>query len=449
MSWWIGLCGLGAVLCSGGSAALLHGAETRSAAAWVVPVAVLWGAFALAAARLASKVDARQLPSGWTLALIVGIGAIIRIPLIGTPPLLSDDVFRYLWEGLAMNSGHNPFAEAPETITGLDDVLRGRVNHGSLTSIYPPLAMAWFRLLSGLGGTVAIAQGCTVLADLTIVASLVRYSRRAGHGIWPGILYAMHPLPTLESASGAHIDIVAIALATVACLNWIEGRQTSAILAAVAGFAVKLLPAVLLPALLRRSGRPGAAAFILGISGCLLLTLPFLAAGDGLVSSFALYTGTWSFNGFAFPILSVIAGGSARFILIAIGAGVGLWTIYKKLDPVASWFWIGSAFVLLSPTVHPWYVLWAMIPSLLMGSWGWAAAAIPLLGAYAVLGTLDSSGVWSEGVWLWVFTWPPALFVLVLERFRSTRRADSADLRNHSPPQTGPGMGPRPDNHWR
>jgi len=447
MSRWIGLCGLGAVLCSGGSAALFHLAETRATAAWLVPIALIWGAFALGGARISARLDARELSAGPTLLVIVAVAALIRAPLLGTPPLLSDDVYRYLWEGLAMNAGHNPFAVPPAAIDGLDNALRDRVNHGELTTIYPPLALVWFRLISALGGTVFIAQMAAVVADLAIVGAIAAYGRKVGNGIWPAVLYALHPLPALESACGAHIDTPAIALAALACVAWIHQSARFGIAAAVAGVAVKLLPALLLPALMRRAGWRGVAVVLGATAVAGLLTVPYLSAGEGLFSSFAVYTDTWSFNGFAFPVLVAIVGWPARYLLIVVGLGVGVWTVARNMDPVKTWFWVGSAFVLLSPTVHPWYVLWALVPALLIGSWGWAAAAIPLLGAYAVLGTLDEAGGWSEGLWLWAATWPPALFLLALERLQPP--VDSEAPPSHTPRQTGEETEETPDSRSR
>ncbi len=445
MIWWIGLCGLGAVLCSTVTSGLLHGAEARSTAAWVVPVAVVWGAMSLGAARLTSRIDAKDLPASWTLVLIVAVAAAVRMPLLGTPPLLSDDVYRYLWEGLAMNAGHNPFTEAPATIHGLDDALRNQVNHAELTSIYPPLALFWFRLLSVLGGTVGVAQLAAGIADLAIVATITSYSRRVGHGIWPGVLYALHPLPALESAAGAHVETPAVALTALACLAWVNRNPHLGIAAAVGGMAMKLLPALLLPALLRRTGIRGGGALFATILVTALLAVPVLSAGDGLTTSFTIYAENWSFNGLAFPVLDAMVGPSARLILAAVGVCVVFWTVARDMDPVRSWLWIGTAFVLLSPTVHPWYLLWAIVPGLLMGSWGWAAAAIPLIGAYAVLGTLDASGVWTEGAWLWAFTWPPALSALALEQIQRRRQPDSEDPPRHIQERTEPGKEAKPD----
>src|SRR5262249_10874565 len=85
-------------------AVLLHLAPDRPHAAGVVPIALAWGALAVA---LAGRSRDRT-PLGLVLLALA-----VRAPLVGTPTLLSDDLYRYLWEGLALGAGHDVFREAP------------------------------------------------------------------------------------------------------------------------------------------------------------------------------------------------------------------------------------------------------------------------------------------------------------------------------------------------
>ena len=121
-------------LCTLGVSSVLHPAG-RGTAIWAVPALWTWGLCAL------WVLQSEESPSlGWTLGLAFGARAL----LVGTPLDLSDDLYRYLWEGAVMTAGHNPFSEAPVTISGLDDALRDRVNHPDISSIYPPVALFWF-----------------------------------------------------------------------------------------------------------------------------------------------------------------------------------------------------------------------------------------------------------------------------------------------------------------
>lgn len=363
----------------------------------ILPIAAAWGTVAVVGARRIA-VDARAL-------VLVAIG--VRLCLVGTPPHLSDDLYRYLWEGAALNAGHDPFAEAPVTIDGLDDALRARVNHPEVTSIYPPLALLWFRLLA-LGGTPAFVQLATALVDATVPLALLVATRRP----WTAWLYALHPLPVLESAAGGHLDLPAAALGAWAVAAWRRGRPEAAWLLATGGALVKLFPAAWMPALLRRTPLPRAVLRVaMAVAITLILAAPVL--GPHLLDGMHLYATTWEFDGFLYPWLVPLLGGSTRRVLVAIAAIATAYALWRHEDPGEAWATIGAAFVLLSPTVHPWYVVWALVPALLCGRIGWAAAAVPLLGTYAVLFAFDpTTGAWAEASWVWWITWPPALAAL-------------------------------------
>ncbi len=371
------------------SSAVLRGVERPDAWA-ILPLVWLWGLAATSAARSGPA-------PAWAAVLA---GALVRLPLVGTPPWLSDDGYRYLWEGLAANQGINPFLVPPSAVRGLDDALAARVNHGDLTSIYPPLALAWFRANAIFFRDLWGLQLTTAAVDLVTVGVLARVAPR-GYG-W---VYALHPLAALEAASGAHLEPVAIA-ATVGVLTSARGAPWLAAL----GVWTKLFPVAFWPSLF--PGRPWRAALALLATaiGGVILAAPYLAAGAGLVRSGEVYARTWEFNGLVWPWLALALGPGARPLLLlgmAVVAGLAWW---RALPPARAWLWVGTAFVALGPTAHPWYGLWALVPAIALGRWGWSVAGVSLLGAYGVLSGLDpATGVWVEPRWLWYVTWIPAL----------------------------------------
>jgi len=401
----------GSVACS----LILHSALSRSGAVWAVPVAVGWGAVVVALAP--------RFPRA-TLMAVGACALLVRVPLVGAPPLLSDDLYRYLWEGMVLNRGLDPFATAPAALPGIDDALRAHVAHPDVSSIYPPLALWWFRGLA-LFGTPAAAQVAAAISD---VALAVAIATAAGPRM--GLLYALHPLPALESAVGGHLEIPAILLTVWAIVLARRSRPVAAFVAAVAGILVKLFPLLLLPSLatlLPRDHRMraiGAAALL-----AVLAALPMITISPALLAGWNTYTSTWAFNGFAFRIVEPILGAAARPLLVMLGLqAVLVATGYLPRDPARVWFVAGTAFVLLSPTVHPWYVLWALAPDLLLGRLRWAAASLPMLASYLVLATFDpATGSWTEPPWLWWITWLPALLLLAIVHVSARRDPSPTD----------------------
>ena len=187
---------VGAMAC----AAVLHLASDRSDAAWIVPIALAWGVWAV--------VRGRTLPDLGPGGLLF-VALMVRFPLVGVPLHLSDDLYRYLWEGRAVVAGHDVFVEAPSSIAGLDDALRALVNHPDIPSVYPPLALAWFVFLGWLG-TPSSVQLATALVDATVPVA-IRSTGRVG----AASIYVLHPLPALESAAGGHVNVPAVALAAL------------------------------------------------------------------------------------------------------------------------------------------------------------------------------------------------------------------------------------------
>jgi hypothetical protein len=369
----------------------LHRTPDRGGAAWVVPFALVW-AFAAPSLRLGG--------GPWRA---LAVGAALRGSLVGTSPWLSDDVYRYLWEGRLLAAGGNPFAVAPKDVVGLDDALADLVNHGDMTSIYPPLALLWFRLIDALGGTVLVAQVATSVADLLTVALLWRFV-----GARASVLWAVHPIPVIEAAHGAHIDLLAVPFA-VAAVGL--GRPGLAVL----GGGIKLFPALLVAWLPRRMGEAAlAAAGVLAASG------PWWTAGA--TSSARTYAATWAFNGALYPGLSSVLGGEvARVVLVGLASGMAVAAWRRAADAWSAWFGLGLAFLVTSPTAHPWYGVWLLAPAVALGRDAWVRALAWLMCGYGALAGLGPDGSWVTPAWVWPSTWVGGAFVLLASSWWSSR----------------------------
>lgn len=396
---------------AGVSASLLHFAPTRTEAAYLVWIGWGWGLTACAAAWAIRK-------QSLSLPLVLCVAILVRAPLVGSPPLLSDDLYRYLWEGLVLWEGGNPFTAAPAEVTGLDPQLRARVNHPEIPSIYPPISLLWFLGIRLTGGAAWTAQLWAVVADLATVGALFRLRR----GAWPTVLYALHPLAALEAGSGAHLEAPAVAL-----LAWGVALPRWGPFLATLGAGVKLFPGVLVPALAFRDGWKATVAG-LGVAGAVIAVaaLPVIQGGISVLTGLTTYATTWSFNGLLYvPLAALIGGEWARPLLMGAAALATLGSLwFFRRSVVQSWLAVGVVFVACSPTLHPWYGLWVLVPALLAGRPSFAVLGVSLLGGYGVLSGYDAAtGSWSEPAWLWAVTWLPGLTAIAVEAvWRRTRR---------------------------
>ncbi len=248
--------------------------DLHDGAALAVPVLVVW---ALAVALLPR-------PRGGLRPLLAAAIA-VRAILLFTEPTLSDDLYRYLWEGRVVGAGDNPFLYPPSDphwAFAATDWIHVRVNHAAVSTIYPPVALWSFALVSWIHYAPITAQGFAALVDVLLVAVLYETlvaRHRSTDAAW---LYALHPLGAVEAASNGHLESLGLLFTVLAIRAWERGRP--GVVWAMLGGGTKLLPFAMVPALLR--ARRGWVELTAGAVVLALLTAPFVGAGATLVRGF-------------------------------------------------------------------------------------------------------------------------------------------------------------------
>lgn len=343
------------------------------------------------------RLDVRRLRP----AQVFGAALLIRAVLLFSPPTLSDDTYRYVWEGWLTLHGGNPYLQPPAELgTAPELALRAQVNHPEVTTIYPPLALGLFALLSAISPSVWLFKAAMALCDAGVAAALATALRARGRSTANAWLYALMPLAAIESAGSGHMEFLALLGLALALAHWSSGR--SGIGWAGLGGLVKLMPFVILPALRHR--QPWLLAMVVAVG--LASAWPFLSAGPAMLDGLLTYGQHWSFNASGFAVLSALltpfglAPEQVRLLALAIGAVVVLGSWWTLRDPARVALWVGGAFVLLSPTVHPWYLIWVWLPALLCGVRSWTVLVVLAPLSYAVLATIDPiTRAWQEPAW--------------------------------------------------
>ncbi len=381
--------------------------DLRADAGLAVTLALAWAAAAGAAAW-------RLRGSGALPVVLLAAGLGLRAIALWTAPQLSDDLFRYLWEGRVQLAGLSPFLHPPAdpALAALRDPIWEAVNHKQVSTIYPPGALWLFEAVSAV---LYAPLGWKLLAgaaDFGVLLLITAVVRGRGGAAWAPALYALHPLPVLESAGSGHLESVALLGLAGAVLLSDRGRPGAALLAATGGALVKLLPAVAALPLLRAHGRALLKPALAAAAITAALSLPHLEAGATLLRGFNTYYESWSFNASFFRLIQWALGDplAARPVGVALGAALCAAALWRLRDPARLALFVAGALVLLSPVVHPWYVLWALAPALMVGAWPWAVLATTALLSYLVLGTYDpATDSWSEPAWIIWVEYPPLL----------------------------------------
>jgi hypothetical protein len=373
--------------------------DLRASAAEAVVVMMLWGV-------VVSQVHPREGRTWMVFLAALSVRAI----LLAAPASLSDDLFRYLWEGRAALSGGNPYLTPPADPSWPADPIRALVNHPDISSIYPPLAQWLFAALGSALYDPLVIKGFMGLCDALLAAALASVLAGRGRSLAGAWLYALHPLAVVESAGSGHLEPAALLCVVLGIRAWDRGGS-GAVWAGI-GANLKLLPGAVMLALLRRDPR------LLGVVVVITAAAawPFLDAGALLSRGLSTYAEHWSFNASLFRVFDWIFDEHARPVAVACGALVCAWALRSRRDPAEVALWVGGAFVLLSPTVHPWYIAWAWVPALICGvrSFTLLATLTPL--SYMVLASYDPlTGSWEEPVWTAWVVYLPFLGALLWE----------------------------------
>lgn len=251
---------------------------------WVLSgVWVANGLVYLAAIEPAARLD----KSAKSLAVIFTPALVMRAILLPTTPILEIDLYRYLWDGNALEAGFSPYRYSPQEIRFARDFgtvdsdlehlaakagsspalaeIIDTVHFGELRTPYPPVSQAVF----ATAAFVTPDDGPTWLHlfvikllitgfDLGTMAVLAWLLIRLGHSPGLAIVYGWCPLPLKEFANSGHLDAIAVffTLAAVAALtiNATNGSKVStraatlvsSVLLALA-IGAKLFPVVLVP----------------------------------------------------------------------------------------------------------------------------------------------------------------------------------------------------------
>ncbi len=345
-----------------------------------------------------------------SLRTILVLAVLFRLFFFWLPPALSDDAYRYVWDGLVQANGINPFALRPvdaELAFLRSEPIFERLNSATYYSVYPPLSQLLFRFGAEFYDAGWHASYYVIKAVLAFceMGALWLLSRR----IQPRslLLYAWNPLVIFAAAGQAHTEAAAVLFLVSAWTLADRGRPVWASTALAAAGLVKLYPFVLLPLLWRRFGWRSVWPAGLTVA---VLSWPYVHpdAIAHLLSSLDLYVRSFEFNAGLYygvkKLLSVVTGedwskqiGPAlRWLFLA--SMIAVYYLDRRFDwPIRRAMVVAvGLFFVCSTTVHPWYLLplLGLLAPVTPPSWHWYWLGLASMGTYL----LYVSGPY----WTWV-----------------------------------------------
>jgi hypothetical protein len=350
------------------------------------------------------RAPAARTRGGAAFAWILGVGLLARLVLLPTAPTLSEDLYRYLWDGRLVASGVNPFPHAPSdpALARFHDALLGRLNHADVRTIYPPAAQLLFAAAAAIAPEPLVWKLLLLALEGILLVSLRSLLRRRGLPEERLLLYYWNPLVIVESFGSGHVDLAAAAFLLAALALEERRRPLWAGLAFGLSILTKYVPALLAPVWVRRgTGR----LLLVSLGVVLLLFAPFAGAGSSLWSGLAMYSRRWEFNGSVYPLLRAagLGGDAARVVLAAALAACALVAGWRVRPASAAALATFTALALLSPTLFPWYLtpIAALLPLHPDAGWLVATGLVPL--SYVTLPGFAAGGALRLPAWVaWV-----------------------------------------------
>jgi alpha-1,6-mannosyltransferase len=267
-------CGTGIALLTLAAPFAFEAGGDNAFIALAIPAALL----AIPATAAAERAPRRAL---W---LIVAVAIALRLFAISFPPLLSSDIYRYVWDGTVQAAGINPYRYIPAdpAIASLRDMaIYPHINRADYApTIYPPVAQMFFLVATRFGANTVAMRAALLVCEGVSVFIVFLLLKRVDRPQTRIVAYLWHPLPIWEIANSGHIDALMVCLMLVGIWLAVSSRV---IFGAIAIALAVLAKPFALPAL-AAIWRPWNWKMILAVLATVALCYaPYLSVGANVL----------------------------------------------------------------------------------------------------------------------------------------------------------------------
>ncbi|MEA3332800.1 MAG: hypothetical protein U9Q58_04305 [Pseudomonadota bacterium] len=347
-----------------------------------------------------------------SLLTLLFLGFAARILFVFQEPLLSDDLYRCLWEGLVTLHGKNPYLLSPADpqLEALRSAWYHLINHADYPAIYPPVMILFNAAVAAIKATPFFYKSCLTLVDLALALVLSLRLKKLQLPRRKMVIYFLHPLPIIEISGNGHHE--ALVLLTIMTAFYFLDRDKLS--AAAVWFSAAVLSKYFFLILISEFRNRRTLLILPALS--LLLFAPFFSLNGNIFFSLGAYLKHWEFNASLYRLGTLLFADNGCLRLL-LGSGYLLFWLFISLKvklpvhhqrPVM----LLTGLLLVSPTVHPWYGLW-LLPFLVFYQFRAGLLFISLLPlSYIVLEGFQASGVWRENYWITGLIYTPLILAL-------------------------------------
>lgn len=382
---------------------------------------------------------------------LIGIAILFRLIFLFATPNLSQDFYRFIWDGRMIFEGFNPYLSTPESfiergLTPINDALTlyesmGILN-GSHYTNYPPIHQISFLIAAlfankSIFGSVIVLRFIIIIADVGILYFGKKLLERLQLPVKNIFWYFLNPFVIIETTGNLHFEPLMLFFLV---LSLYKLHQQKWILAAIfmgCSVSVKLIPLLFLPLFIQwfhsditkilfvkkesffyKIKKMLSIKLVLfyGIifTTILVLFAPFLS--NNLITNYLKSVGLWfhtfEFNASFYYLFREIGYLFRGYNEIAvIGKIMAICTItfiiilsffkdnqsMKKL--LTSMLFAISFYYFFSSTVHPWYIATPLLLSV------FTKFTFPIIWSFVLVLSYNAyaSLAWKENLWLVAF----------------------------------------------
>lgn len=378
----------------------------------------------------------------WFLAIL---GIAFRLVFIIAIPNLSQDFYRFLWDGRLVAQGFSPYLFTPdmyfkEIQTSLGIIIpqanelyqgMGALNAGHFSN-YPPGNQFFFAIAAlfagkSILGSVIVLRIIMILADVGILYFGKKILEKLNLPIKNIFWYFLNPFIIIELTGNLHFEGVMLFFFVWALYLLFTGKWFWPAVLIGVSVSVKLLPLLFLPLFFKyfRNGTKTPKVFksfgmpvkklfgfylIIGLT-VLLIFLPFLSSEfiQHFLSTIALWFQNFEFNASIYYIIrwigfqvvgwNIIETVGKILPVLIVFFILGITFFRKNKTPqqiMASMLFAGSFYFLLSTTVHPWYVTTPLLLSV------FTKYRFPIVWSFMVILSYSAYGKYGFDEKLWI-----------------------------------------------
>lgn len=325
---------------------------------------------------------------------LLAIGILCRLMLVFSFPNLSDDIYRFYWDGILWTQGVNSLAHPPDYfmqpgngIDALSPELYQELNSPEYYTIYPPILQLIFGVAAMLSTSIfsfvlilKLVLCCLELGSIFLMIKLLQGLGKSPNTV---LLYALNPLVIIEITGNTHFEGTMVFFLAAGLFFLLKRKSALSAASFAAAVGSKILPLMFFPATWKVLGwKKGFQWILLSTFILLAISIPFMDPGlfNNFLDSFDLFFRKFEFNAslyyLAREIGMLLTGyNQIAFIGPALGIMAFLSIIYlaltieegdvKRYYTVLLFSFI--LYLLCSATVHPWYLTVPIFLSLLTG----------------------------------------------------------------------------------